>query len=178
MRDVILDRTHLEELGTEFEFKIMRYLGIKFPQAVFLHDLSIYCKRLDKETQIDLIMITDKEIYVIEAKNWVGHIEGTYNDSKWTGSSRARLLMTVFNPVDQNAIHIRTLRNALRCSGINPPQFHNLVVVPDGTAIKSPCKEVINLAKTFSVINQVESASKNKIDKSLFHKMIMEVCKS
>lgn len=176
MREVTLNREHLLELGNEFEKELLSYLKIKFPSGKYLHNLNVYSAFLGKTTQIDLIFITYKCIYVIEAKNWIGFIEGGYNDEHWSGKSRANLIMTVFNPVNQNNIHIRTVRNALRLRGINPPKFHNIVVVPDGTAIRSTCREVINKSKLIPTINRYEKQSHYNLNPTELYAQIREVC--
>lgn len=171
-----LNRTHLEQLGEEFELEILSYLQLKYPQSEVLHNYSIYCEYLKKDTQMDLIFITSKNVYIIETKNWVGFIRGNYNDKHWEGRSRSKTTMTVFNPVNQNALHIRTLRNALRVKGINPPIFRNLVVVPDGTEIKSDCTEVINQSLLLQKITHMENNSNLLLDTTYMKNSIKGVC--
>lgn len=172
-----LDRAHLEALGEAFELQILNLLRMKFPTSLFFHNVEIYSDYLGKDTQIDLIMLTDAGVYIIEAKNWVGFIRGNYNDKYWQGRSRSQNTMQVFNPVNQNDIHIRALRNALRCKGVNPPIFINTVVVPDGTAIQSSCSEVVNQSKLLIRINNFERDSHIRINKSALYKAIDTVIK-
>ena len=176
MRDLHLDRRQLENLGIDFELEIERYIMSKYPDSIVLHNLTIYSTKLEKDTQLDLVLLTNKCVYVIEAKNWVGYIKGEYNDVYWEGKSRARTNMKVFSPVNQNDIHIRALRNAIRLKGINPPMFKNLVVVPDGTSIKSHCQEVVNRSRLLNVIEKNENISSDYIDKRKFASIIREVC--
>lgn len=171
-----LNRTHLEQLGEQFEQEVATYLKLKCPISEVLHDSTIYCEYLKKETQIDIILITQKNVYVIEAKNWIGFIRGNYDDKHWEGRSRSKNTLTVFNPVNQNALHIRTLRNALRLQGINPPIFKNIVVVPDGTEIKSECSEVINRSLLWQKILNMERNSKLQINIDMMKKLIRKVC--
>lgn len=151
------NRRKLLIVGESFEFKIMSIVKAAFPDAIVLHDLRLDSAFLGKETQIDVIAITSNGVFVIEAKNWKHWIKGDYEDHEWTGLSSDRKVMTVFNPFHQNFIHVRTLRNAIRLSGHEPGQFHNLVVLPDGTEIKSNCKEVISLAKLPRVMREKQS---------------------
>jgi hypothetical protein len=171
-----LNRGRLEELGAVFELEIMDYLAEKFPNSIIMHNLEVFCKPLEKDTQIDIIMLTDKNVYLIEAKNWTGYIEGEYNNEHWTGISRARVKMEVFNPINQNDLHIRALRNALRNEGLNPPYFNNFVVVPDGTAIKSTCREVVNKSFLINRITRAEKTLSNNYDKQSLAEKIRKVC--
>lgn len=171
-----LNRMHLEALGEEFELEISQYLQLKYPKSEVLHNNSIYCEFLKKETQMDLIFITDRNVYIIEAKNWIGFIRGNINDKHWEGRSRSKNTITVFNPVNQNALHIRTLRNALRLQGMNPPMFKNIVVVPDGTEIKSDCSEVINKSMLLQRIASNENSSSLSIDIMNMKNSIKGVC--
>ena len=172
-----LDRAHLEALGEAFELEVLNLLRMKYPNGRFFHNVELYSAYLGKDTQIDLMMLTDNGVYVIEAKNWVGFIRGTYNDKYWQGRSRSQNTMQVFSPINQNDIHIRALRNALRCNGVNPPIFSSIVVVPDGTAIQSNCAEVINKSKLLVKINSMERDSKIKIDKVALYNAINNVVK-
>lgn len=176
MSDNVLSREHLEALGAEFERDINLFLKLKFKNCVILHNLSLYCHFLEKETQIDLVYISERAVIVIEAKNWTGFIEGEYDTKKWTGRSRARTNISVFSPITQNDIHIRALRNALRCHNINPPYFYNIVVLPDNTTINSACKEVINKSQLVSYIQNIEAKSSYNVNVLAMKEAIREVC--
>ncbi len=165
------NRNKLMYNGDTFEFEVMDTLRVAFPDAVIIHDKRIYSHYLQQDTQIDVIMIYDGGVFVIEAKNWKGWIKGTYDDDKWTGKSLEAKVLTVFNPIHQNLIHVRTIRNALRRIGVNPPFFANIVVFPDGAMIKSNCSEVVNLS---SLVSKVKEQF-NSVDKHLMQTSIMKV---
>lgn len=165
------NRDKLLYIGDTFEFEIMDVLRVAFPDAVLIHDRKIYSDYLQQDTQIDVIMIHSSGVFVIEAKNWKGWIKGTYDDAMWTGKSSEAKILTVFNPIHQNFIHIRTIRNALRGIGVNPPLFANIVVLPDGTAIKSDCSEIVNLSSLVSKIREQAST----VNKKQMRKDIMKV---
>lgn len=160
-----MSRTELEISGKFFEFQLQDELKKQFPGCIILHDIEIYCPSLQKDTQLDLILFTNKVSIVIEAKNWTEWLKGNCNDTKWTGKSRGRNVLTVFNPVNQNKLHIRALRNAIRCYGVEPPFMHNLVCVPDGTNVISDCKEVCSYSGLMNRIQDLEYKSNLSIDK-------------
>lgn len=150
-------RQDLLAIGETFEFKLMAMLRYSMPNAVILHDLQLQSNYLGKDTQIDLVVVDKSGVFVIEAKNWKHWIKGDYNDSKWNGLTSDRRTITVFSPFEQNFLHIRTLRNAIRTKGVEPIEFHNIVVLPDGVDIYSNCREVVNLSRLPLVINSLKN---------------------
>lgn len=157
--------------GETFEFRLMALIRTTFPNAVILHDLRLYSSYLDKETQIDVVVIDSSGVFVIEAKNWKFWIKGEYDDRRWSGLTSDRKVITVFNPYHQNFIHVRELRNAIRvCTGINPVKFRNLVVLPDGTEIHSNCKEVMNLSSLPDAMKKLSAP--NSINVQIYKELI------
>ena len=142
--------------GTSFEFKVMNDVITEFPEAKIYHDVKYYSTYLQQETQVDLLIITSTGVFMIEAKNWKNWVAGTYDDFFWYGRSRESKTLKVHNIVMQNLIHIRELRNILRVRGYEPPVFHNIVVFPDGTELRTECSEVINLSKLHRTMNKVQ----------------------
>lgn len=162
--------------GETFEFFIMDLLRVSFPGAVLLHDLKVYSTFLGKDTQIDVVLVLPNGVFAIEAKNWKHWVSGEYGDFHWTGKSRDNKIMQVFNPIHQNFIHVRALRNAMRNTGFSPVFFHSFVVVPDGTQIKSSCKEVVSVTALISRMREVIATSNDSIDVAAYSKCISEVC--
>ena len=67
-----------------------------------------------KTSQIDHVYVSPKGVFVIETKNYAGRIYGNDDQKQWTqvlvfGSTKKRL----YNPVQQNRVHIRRLQEAL-----------------------------------------------------------------
>lgn len=150
--------------GTYFELQILRELKREFPECVVFHDRIIYSNYLKAYTQIDGIVIARNFVGVIEAKNWNGWIEGGYDDAYWYGKSRSNNLMKVHNIVYQNKIHVRCLCNEIRNLGLNPPEFLNLVCVPNGTKVKTDCTEVYNLDRLLAYLKGYSRAGKINVD--------------
>lgn len=171
----VADRRTLLYNGESFEFELMDHLRAVMPEAIILHDLKLYSAYLGKDTQIDLAVITKKAVFIIEAKNWKYWVSGEYSDYEWSGKSRDNKIMKVFNPIHQNFIHIRALRNAMRGIGFNPVPFYNVVVVPDGTEIKSNCKEVMNFSKLMRFV-QLSANTSNEIDMGAYRDCMKKVC--
>lgn len=73
-------------------------------------------KRDGQTTEIDLVFITVKGIFVIESKNYSGWIFGTDTHPQWTSTLRARRGVEKHrfpNPVWQNRTHMRFLQRYL-----------------------------------------------------------------
>lgn len=171
-----MDFNALETVGGFFETEIVFALQSLFPDAIFMRNIRLYSYALDKETQVDVVMLHKAGIFVIEAKNWKFEIRGEYADLKWKGVSSARKIMTVFNTVDQNFHHIRAMRNAIRRLGFEPPMFHNYVCLPDGTAIFSQCQEVCNLSMMLQRISQDIKNSSQNIQVNALLKCLQSCC--
>lgn len=88
-------------------------------------------------SEIDVLLITKKGIWVIESKNYSGWIFGRADDYMWTQSLRGRngkaTKNSFYNPIAQNRGHIKYLKNYL---GINVP-FISLVVFSDKCIFKN-----------------------------------------
>ena len=67
-------------------------------------------KENGETTEIDCLMIHQKGLFVIEAKNYSGHIYGSPNDQKWTQVLRRNVHNSFYNPIKQNEGHIKNLR--------------------------------------------------------------------
>lgn len=170
------DRGVLEWNGISFENIILRHLSSKYSGSIFLHNLELYSDYLKKDTQIDIVFIDSKGVFVIEAKNWKNWVRGDYGDKHWKGQGASHDVITTFNPIDQNFIHIRALRNAIRreCRE-EPVLFHNVVCFPDSTALKTECKEVVNLSYLSLYLDKILIASKECIEPEYYKKLIERV---
>lgn len=170
------DRKVLEFNGTVFEKTIIKYLHNHYPDAVLLHDRELFSHFLRKNTQVDLIMIHEKGVFVIEAKGWKRWVRGNYNDMKWSGMSSVTNVMDVFSPVNQNFIHIRAVRNAIRRElGKEPVPFYNVVCLPDGTVLDTDCDCVVNLSRLSMWIDSAMIRSGLKLDTEVYRDMIESV---
>lgn len=136
----------------------------------------IYGKRLKcdwtrrEDTEIDLIAITSKAIYVIEAKNWSNYIDGTYNQFHWTGMGDSLKTMTVVSTYMQNLLHVRLIKSSAIREGCKLPPIINIICVPDSCQIYSDCSEIVHLSEIATRINRYESSltityNQNEIDK-------------
>lgn len=169
------DRTSLELQGMIYEGIVGGLLREQRNDGVVIYNKKFKCRFLPHgETQIDIIFVTAKTVFVIEVKDWKYRIEGNYNDYEWTGMGKSLKTLTVFNPVFQNYGHVRLLKSALMKYDKVPPII-NLVVVPDGCGIKSECEEVVHLSDLAATIKHHENKYSTTYVVNDIVKMIREV---
>ena len=167
-----MERKKLEFKGNLFENYIAIELSNKFPLARFILNKDLYSPFLQKNTQIDLIMVTDKVIYVIEAKNWSDYIKGTYNDVHWKGKGNSQAMNT-YSPINQNAIHMRALRRRLIEAGVSSDaMIKSFVVVPESCQLITNCEEVCHLSEINRLIAKVESKAPNISKEDIYNKIM------
>ncbi len=99
-------------------------------------------------TEIDVLLVCAKGIFVFECKNFSGWIFGNELQKKWTQTlplGRGRCQKEQFyNPIMQNASHIRHLKNLI---GINLPIW-SIIVFSDRCEFKD-----VTIVSNVSVIN-------------------------
>lgn len=129
--DLIFDNNNLGRKGeklTGFELKIVRLFGRR---GLILK--NIYIPNDNGETsEIDLVYITQKGIFVIESKNYSGWIFGNETDYYWTQSLPNGKKNRFYNPILQNRTHIKWL---LRYLGEEVP-FFSLIVFSERCKLK------------------------------------------
>lgn len=114
---------------------------------------NVYVPKDDSTTtEIDLLFITQKGIFVIESKNYVGYIFGTDTNQKWTvsvykgkgfwGQNKTQKFQ-FFNPIKQNKIHIKWLNNYLAAD----IQMFSCIVFSDNCELKS-----IDISHSYDVV--------------------------
>lgn len=77
----------------------------------------------ETNTEIDLLMVHEKGIFVFESKNYIGEIEGEAHAQYWTKSFSSSYNQRFYNPIKQNETHIRALKNI-----IGHYEVYNIVV--------------------------------------------------
>ncbi len=64
-------------------------------------------------TEVDLVAVSNKGIYVFEVKNYAGYIYGSEKDTYWTQVLNKWVKNKFYNPLKQNYAHIKALENYL-----------------------------------------------------------------
>lgn len=73
-------------------------------------------KQNDETTEVDLISINSKGIFVYESKNYSGWIFGDEKNKNWTQSVKGGKKYKLYNPIFQNNGHIRAIDKYLEKS--------------------------------------------------------------
>lgn len=77
--------------------------------------VNVYLPKDDgTTTEIDLIMLCPKGIYVFESKNYSGWIFGDEKSQYWTQTLKNKQKNKFYNPIWQNKSHINALKNILK----------------------------------------------------------------
>lgn len=122
--DALVHRDEFKDTGTAGEQYTYRALWYYFQDNLFR---NVYIRKKDGElTEIDLVAVSKKGIFVFESKNWDGHIYGDGRLAKWLvyyGKSKKYAL----SPIKQNNGHINALR--YHFGEIVPPdKFFSIII--------------------------------------------------
>lgn len=95
-----------------------------------------------KTTEIDVVMIHRKGIFVFESKNYSGWIFGSRNDRYWTQSLKGGQKNRFYNPILQNQTHINALSRILK---IDSDKFISMIIFSERCTLKKIPEDEQNL---------------------------------
>ena len=112
--------------GYSLEKKVMKQLNSMFhtnpvPNVVLQHAKGT--------AEIDIIQVTRKGIFVVECKYRTDEVSGSAIEHSWDITRNGKKIAAMYNPIKQNANHIRTLESYLKKEGIEAPTVYNVVVI-------------------------------------------------
>jgi len=143
-----------KDLGKYGEYLIYKQL-MKFEKngAKFLFNLYVP-KENSKTTEIDVLMITHKGLFVFESKNFSGWIFGRESQRSWCqtlpkgrGISQKEIF---YNPIMQNRLHIKCLKTLLQ----HKIPVHSVIVFSNRCTLK----DVQISSNDIKVINRYDLA--------------------
>lgn len=100
----------------------------KGTQGKYILLQNVYVPYKGKTTEIDLLMIHEKSIFVFESKNYGGWIFGSADGLDWTQSMKGGQKYKFYNPIKQNETHIKALSEYLE---LPTEHFNSYVVFSD-----------------------------------------------
>ncbi len=108
--DSIIDDEWVGRRGEKLTEKELKRVGRRGREGKILR--NIYLPKGNGETsEVDVVYITQKGIFVIESKNYSGWIFGDEKGRNWTVSLPNGQKNSFYNPIDQNKTHIKWMRN-------------------------------------------------------------------
>lgn len=92
-------------------------------------------------TELDIIMISTKGIYVVENKNYSGWIFGDENSKNWCETIKGKKYF-FYNPIKQNKSHIKNLEKLIK---IGEEKYQSVIVFNANANLKKITTESQNL---------------------------------
>lgn len=165
--------------GTAFEVQISELISEKLKGAVVINNCILNKKSKDGKDiymdgtvaskEFDVICLSKKGVFVIEAKNYSGaFISGNFHDKTWLTSYSKNKVFPVYSPYKQVTEAIMTLKRYFP-----DVSFKKYVVFPDSTKISDNLKksgEVLNLTQLRYKLNEMTD-SKDYISKETIRLM-------
>lgn len=74
---------------------------------------NIYIPYKGRTSEIDVLLIHEKGLYVFESKNYSGWIFGSADQKQWTQVLNRQTKNRFYNPIRQNATHIKAISQYL-----------------------------------------------------------------
>lgn len=175
--DQIFDTEFVGKRGeklTERELKLVEFFGRKGKTL-----RNIYLPKDNGDTsEIDLVFITQKGIFVFESKNYSGWIFGDEKSTYWTVMLSSKEKNRFYNPIRQNRTHIHWLSRYL---GENIPLF-SIVVFSERCELKkvevaSADVRVIKRDSTYACVRDIWDANPDVLTEDEVTR-IYEKCKA
>lgn len=167
------DKGRLGEYRTYMNLRKYEQEGAKFLFNVYIP------KEDGQTTEIDVLMITEKGIFVFESKNYSGWIFGSDNQKNWyqtlpVGKGRKSLKENFLNPIMQNRLHIKSLKIFL---DVDIPMY-SVVVFSNrctfkGVDIKSD-EKVIHREDVFATVTSISKKAETDYLKEVEIKEIFD----
>lgn len=115
----------------------------------------------NRTTEIDLIMIHKKGIFVFESKNYSGWIFGSENQKNWTQCMPNKEKFKFYNPIMQNRTHVNALS---RITKLEKKYFYSMIIFSK----RCELKKVPEKTEEYEIIKRDDL--KNRLDEIMWTK--------
>lgn len=179
-RDIKLQKAGIVgEKRVAFELKNSHY------PLVFIHDLNLEHEGI--KAQIDFLVISPYNAFIIECKNLIGNVEIDKDGSfvRAYGPGRSKLREGLYSPVTQNTRHIELMKAILRegrstvlnalAEKLLEQYYHSFIVFTNDKTVISMahapqdvCRKIVRTDQLVSRIKQLDQALKKKHPKASF----------
>lgn len=166
--DLLLDRIFdAEWIGrrgeklTERELKLVKLFG---RDGKVLR--NVYVPKDNGETsEIDVLFITQKGVFVIESKNYSGWVFGNEGDRSWTVGLPNGQKNRFYNPIKQNRSHVKWLAKFL---ADDTPLF-SIIVFPERCELKKVTVEsgdvsVVKRDRLYATVRRIWNGAEDVFD--------------
>lgn len=126
-----LDSNHFQ--GWLFEWMVARRLAKRFPSTEWTLFRDITLEKAGKTSQLDLVLLSKRGLFVIECKNYSGWIFGTADQRRWT-QTFFRKKFYFQNPLIQNDKHVQVLAEILELA---PERLTSIVLFSRRSSIRT-----------------------------------------
>ena len=123
----------LFDKGNYGEFLTFRYLEKLNGHFRLLTNLYVP-KKDGKTTEVDLVMLSERGVYVFESKNYSGWIFGNEQYKTWTQTLENKQKHQFYNPIWQNNTHINAIKFALELDDEN--MYKSYIVFSERCTLK------------------------------------------
>ena len=124
---VIVKDGSYKSAGSRGEHYLYRVLLSRFKKHEIIKNAYL-TKENGDITEIDLIAVSRRGVYVFESKNYSGLILGNENNSKWVQILNKNNKHKFFNPILQNLGHIKAIKHNLNLNGFSDIPIFSFVV--------------------------------------------------
>lgn len=156
----IIGNAKSKKIGTLGEDRIAEMLS-QIPNSKVYRNLYIL-RKSGKSTEIDLVLLTQHQIYVIESKNYNGMIFGTSGQQNWVVKYINGKTFKFYSPELQNQGHINALKNLI---GLDDSLITSIIVFGYGSNISNVAgvKNCVTVDSLLSLIMSLESRGSGMI---------------
>lgn len=165
--------------GNYGEFTLYRKIIRIFGKNSVLTNIYLDNKNTET-TEIDVLAISNKGVYVFEMKNYAGYIYGSNTDQYWTQVLNKRTKNKFYNPLKQNYAHTKSLEKYLE---INKELIVPLIVFSNRSRLSKISvdanQHVYQFRDMFKFIKKNEKISERWIEneqKEQFLIQLLEKC--
>lgn len=177
--DIILDSIFDEkwtgkygELLTQRELRLVQLFG---RNGKILR--NVYLPKDNGETsELDVIFITQKGIFVFESKNYSGWIFGDEKGQKWTAMLPNKQKNYFYNPIKQNKTHLKWMRSFV---GDDVPLF-SIIVFSNRCELKKVLVEsndikVIKRDRTYATVRDIWDANNDVLSNERIEELYLSL---
>ncbi len=109
-KELMKEVTDPKRVGQIGEAMLFQLVSHHFPKENMFKNIYLKCND-DNITEIDLIAIDERGIFVFEMKNYSGYIIGNVSDNHFNQITLNNQKIQINNPIKQNEYHINCLKN-------------------------------------------------------------------